>query len=218
MLKSLKQKMISMICLLLLLSLASVSIVSYNSASGLLEKSIDEEARLNAENLAMEINEFIDTKIAKIEAVGKLFTGNKEEDLKLVQKAQESNKEFETFLFSHVKFANGVFAVLDPSWSRSSSFPTWGDVTLEIIGTKGTLSIDAFSQKNDLYSDAAQKANWSYWGDDMDTELINSFVDSIVQGKPVSVSGEDGYLSARVGLAAYESARIGQPVQLKPQG
>ncbi|MGM1047102.1 MAG: Gfo/Idh/MocA family protein [Bacillota bacterium] len=118
----------------------------------------------------------------------------------------------------HVKFANGVFAVLDPSWSRSSSFPTWGDVTLEIIGTKGTLSIDAFSQKNDLYSDAAQKANWSYWGDDMDTELINSFVDSIVQGKPVSVSGEDGYLSARVGLAAYESARTGQPVQLKPQG
>ncbi|GGH27487.1 Gfo/Idh/MocA family protein [Paenibacillus segetis] len=118
----------------------------------------------------------------------------------------------------HVKFANGVFAVLDPSWSRSCSFPTWGDVTLEIIGTKGTLSIDAFAQKNDLYSDADQKANWSYWGDDMDTGLVNSFVNSIIERKPVLVSGEDGYLSARVGLAAYESARIGKPVKLKPQG
>lgn len=26
----------------------------------------------------------------------------------------------------HVKFANGVVAVLDPSWSRNRTFPTWG--------------------------------------------------------------------------------------------
>ena len=118
----------------------------------------------------------------------------------------------------HVKFANGVFAVLDPSWSRSRSFPTWGDVTLEVIGTQGSLFIDAFAQKNDVYSDASMKANWSFWGDSMDNELVNSFVDSMIEGTPVSVSGEDGYFSARVGLAAYESARTGQPVQLKRQG
>lgn len=118
----------------------------------------------------------------------------------------------------HVKFANGVFAVLDPSWSRSRSFPTWGDVTLEVIGTQGSLFIDAFAQKNDVYSDASTKASWSFWGDDMDTELVNSFVDSMIDGTPVSVSGEDGYFSARVGLAAYESARTGQPVPLKRQG
>lgn len=101
MLKSLKQKMILMICLLLLLSLASVSIVSYNSASGLLEESIDKEALLSAQNLAMDINEFIDTKIAKVESIGKLISGNKEEDLKLIQKAQELNQEYETFFFSY---------------------------------------------------------------------------------------------------------------------
>jgi len=101
MLKSLKQKMIIMICLLLLLSLASVSIASYQSASGLLEESIDKEALLSAQNLAMSINEFIDVKIAKVESIGKLITGNKEEDLKLIQKAQEQNQEFETFFFSY---------------------------------------------------------------------------------------------------------------------
>ena len=101
MLKSLKQKMILMICLLLLISLASVSLASYQSASRLLEDSIDKEAQLSARNLAMEINEFIDTKIAKVESVGKLITGNKEDDLKLIQKAQEQNEEYETFFFSY---------------------------------------------------------------------------------------------------------------------
>ena len=57
----------------------------------------------------------------------------------------------------HVKFANGVVAVLDPSWSRNRTFPTWGDVTLEIIGTKGVLNIDSFAQKNDVYSDVTGK-------------------------------------------------------------
>jgi hypothetical protein len=33
-----------------------------------------------------------------------------------------------------VKFENGVFGVLDYSWSRPKSFPVWGDVTMEIIG------------------------------------------------------------------------------------
>ncbi|WP_106769001.1 methyl-accepting chemotaxis protein [Paenibacillus faecalis] len=101
MLKSIKHKIIIMICLLLWFSLVSVSIVSYKSASNLLQKSIDEEATLKAENLALEINAFIDTKIEKVESIGKLFTGNKEQDLEIIRKAQETNKEFETFLFSH---------------------------------------------------------------------------------------------------------------------
>jgi len=114
----------------------------------------------------------------------------------------------------HVRFKNGVFAVHDPSWSRPSSYPTWGDVMLEIIGTKGVLNIDSFSQKNNVYSNKANKAQWSYWGDDMDEGLVNNFVTSLLQGKPVAVTGEDGYMSARVALAAYESARTGAPVKL----
>ncbi len=98
---NLKQKMITLICLLLLLSLGSASFASYNSASRLLQDSIQEEAQLSASNLAMSINEFIDLEIAKVESVGKLISGNKEEDLKLIQKAQEQNKEYETFFFSY---------------------------------------------------------------------------------------------------------------------
>jgi len=115
----------------------------------------------------------------------------------------------------HVKFRNGIFAVHDPSWSRPSSFPTWGDVTLEIIGTKGVIHVDSFAQKNDVYSNNATKAEWSYWGDDMDQGLIDGFVDALLQGQPVPITGEDGFLSARVAFAAYESAKMGKTVELK---
>jgi methyl-accepting chemotaxis protein len=51
----------------------------------------------------MEINQFIDTKIATVESVGKLISENndKEKDLELIQRAQKQNLEFETFYFSY---------------------------------------------------------------------------------------------------------------------
>lgn len=80
------------------------------------------------------------------------------------------------------------------------------------------LNIDSFAQKNDVYSDVTGKAAWSFWGDDMDEGLVNSFIDSIRDGKPVEITGEDGYYSARVAIAAYESASTKRTVQLKPLG
>ncbi|MBX4150959.1 methyl-accepting chemotaxis protein [Paenibacillus sp. FSL W7-1279] len=101
MLKSLKQKMITMICLLLLVSLGSVFAVTYNRSSVLLQESLDKEAQLSAEKLALQIDQFLDVEIAKVESVGKFVTGNKAQDLQLIQAAQEVNPEFETFFFSY---------------------------------------------------------------------------------------------------------------------
>ena len=114
----------------------------------------------------------------------------------------------------HIKFENGVFAALDTSWSRPKSFPTWGDVTMEIVGTKGVISVDGFAQHNDLYSEEAGKGLWTYWGDDMDTYMVRDFVRALLQGEPVPVTGEDGLRSTQVALAAYESVKLGQPVAL----
>ena len=39
-----------------------------------------------------------------------------------------------------VEFQGGAFGTLDTSWSRpNNSFPTWGDVTMEIVGEKGSI-------------------------------------------------------------------------------
>ncbi|MNI11173.1 1,5-anhydro-D-fructose reductase [compost metagenome] len=114
----------------------------------------------------------------------------------------------------HVKFANGVIGVLDTSWSRPKSFPTWGDVTMEITGTQGVISIDSFAQKNELYSDDNGKGIWSFWGDNMDQYLVKAFVHAIINDMPVPITGEDGLRSAEVALAGYTSMKLGQPVLL----
>ena len=114
----------------------------------------------------------------------------------------------------HVKFENGVFGVLDTSWSRPKSFPTWGDVTMEIIGTKGQISIDSFAQNNELYSDAIGKGTWTNWGDSMDAYMIKAFVEALLEGRSVPISGLDGLRSAEVALAGYKSVELGQPVQV----
>ncbi|WP_240413782.1 Gfo/Idh/MocA family protein [Paenibacillus periandrae] len=114
----------------------------------------------------------------------------------------------------HVKYENGVFAVIDTSWSRPKSFPTWGDVGMQIIGTKGVITIDSFAQKNDIYSNHETKAKWSYWGDSMDQYMIENFILSIKEGKSVPVTGEDGLNSAAVALAAYDSVKQGKPVPI----
>jgi myo-inositol 2-dehydrogenase/D-chiro-inositol 1-dehydrogenase len=114
----------------------------------------------------------------------------------------------------HIKFDNGVFAVLDTSWSRPKSFPTWGDVTMEIVGTKGVISVDGFAQKNDLFNDETGKGVYSFWGDDMDFYMIRDFVNALQQGKVVPITGEDGLKATQVAIVAYESNKLGQPVTL----
>ena len=113
-----------------------------------------------------------------------------------------------------IQFDNGVFATLDTSWSRTKSFPTWGDVTMDIIGMDGVISVDAFAQDLDLYSDAKMKAQWVHWGDNMDLGLIRDFVDSLANNRPFQITGEDGLRALEVAVAAYKSAEGNTPVKI----
>lgn len=114
-----------------------------------------------------------------------------------------------------LEFENGVFASLDCSWSRNKSFPTWGDVTMEIIGTAGTISLDALNQKMNLYSDE-QGHKYKYWGDNMDLGLVADFIGSVRSGKKqASITGEDGLRAVEVALAAYRAAEVHTPVIIR---
>jgi UDP-N-acetylglucosamine 3-dehydrogenase len=112
----------------------------------------------------------------------------------------------------NIEFENDVFSTLDCSWSRNETYPTWGDVTLEIIGSEGNLKVDAFAQKLDVY--APDGVNWNYWGDNMDFELVNDFLTSVSNGKEPSISGFDGLKALEVAIAAYESSEKRKPIKL----
>lgn len=113
-----------------------------------------------------------------------------------------------------LEFENGAFATHDPSWSYCPSYPTWGDLTLEIVGTNGVTNMDGLAQHLDVYSDKQGKLFHSGWGDDSDFGLVASFIDCVRNDLPVPVTGEDGMRAMHVALAAYESARTGKPVLL----
>jgi predicted dehydrogenase len=115
-------------------------------------------------------------------------------------------------------FDNGVFATLDPSWSRVPSYPTWGNVTMFFTGEEGSIWIDEFNQHIDFYNDRVMRHTWEYYGDNFDLGLCRSFVNAIANDAPVEITGEDGLAAAAVALAAYESAKRQQPVKLSEIG
>jgi len=121
-----------------------------------------------------------------------------------------------------LRMSNDVVVTLDASWSRPGYFPTWGDVTMEMIGAEGVLSFDLFAQNHAMYRvrDAAssgpivQPVRWLNWGDDMDNGLVTDFVCALRAGTAPSVTGEDGLRALEVALAAYASVKQEQVITL----
>ncbi len=115
-----------------------------------------------------------------------------------------------------ITFASGVVATLDPSWSRPPSFPTWGDVTMEIVGERGVLQLDAFAQKIVYNGTGDRRTEWLDWGADADEALIGDFARAIREGGRPAADGRDGERALAVALAAYASARGGRPEPVAP--
>jgi len=110
--------------------------------------------------------------------------------------------------------SNGAYGTLDTSWSRPSAFPTWGDVTIEVVAERGWARLDAFKQQLAVYSNRASKAQWVGWGENMDLGLMRDFVAMIASRRAPSISGQDGLRALQVALAAYQSAAAGVPITI----
>lgn len=113
-----------------------------------------------------------------------------------------------------LELEGGIIMTQDPSWSRPKSFPTWGDVTLEFVGTEGVIYLDAFAENFLVYDDGQGQILQEFYGGDMDYGLIKDFVAAVAEDREPSITGWDGLKALEVTLAAYESARRGQPVRL----
>ena len=117
--------------------------------------------------------------------------------------------------FLTIGYEGGVFATLDTSWSRPKSYPTWGDVTLQVVGTEGVIDLDMFAQNLVVYNDGVGRGAWSNWGSSADAGLIADFL-RLVAGEDVPnlASGEDGLHALALAVAAYKSAEAGEAVAL----
>jgi predicted dehydrogenase len=113
-----------------------------------------------------------------------------------------------------IRYKDGLFATIDTSWSRPKSFPTWGDVTLEIVGEKGSVYGDLFAQHFRVFSDETNRMDYAPWGDNIDLAMVSAFIAAVENGTPVPITGEDGLAAARIALAAYRSSESHTAVEV----
>lgn len=112
------------------------------------------------------------------------------------------------------RMSNGLRGSLDTSWSRPSNWPTWGGVEIEVIGEKGALKLDAFNDNLHIAETEGPSYTWQAVEHSGDPEMVAAFIGSVKRDQPVQVTGEDGMRAMQVALAAYESVRTGEPVEV----
>ncbi len=115
-----------------------------------------------------------------------------------------------------LKLSNDIFMSLDCSWSRPKAHPYWGDVTLYLVGTEGSLWLSAFDAKVKVYSNK-NGVIWENFGDNFDASLVKEFINSIKERREPLTTGRDGLEALKVALAAYKSKEINEPVKLSHQ-
>ena len=123
--------------------------------------------------------------------------------------------EVETGALEMLTFKNGVFATIDASWSRPQYWPTWGGLTFEMVTQRGAVMLDAFRQNLNIYRHEWQRSQWVPWGSDTNYAMLSEFASAIRENRPPKVTGVDGLRAVEATLAAYESDRTGQTVQVK---
>lgn len=113
-----------------------------------------------------------------------------------------------------MELADGSQFLLDGSWSKPDEWHTWGDATVELVGTEGTISVDCFDQTVTHTKDSGEDAGIEsvFWGTDPNVKLVRDFVDAIRNGHPPAITGEEGIMTVAVVEAAYESHRTNEPV------
>ncbi|MGC8488128.1 MAG: Gfo/Idh/MocA family protein [Clostridia bacterium] len=111
-----------------------------------------------------------------------------------------------------IDWDGGITATLDPSWSRTPGYPTWGDVTLEMVGETGVARLDAFNAHIDQFRSTPPTHRHLAYGEDMDALLLDAFVEAVRHGRvgPELATGRDGFRAAAVSWAAYRSLQSGE--------
>ena len=108
-------------------------------------------------------------------------------------------------------YAHGRFATIDSSWSRLDSYRTWGDLTMNLVGTQGVIELDLFAQEMEIYSDSGHRS--AGYGSSLDALLVDAFVRDVLQGNDPRITLDDGLSANAVAWAAIRSAQMGgEPV------
>lgn len=111
-----------------------------------------------------------------------------------------------------VVYEGGVIATIDCSWSCPPTSPTWGGLSLEVVGTRGTMTINPFSQHVSGHGPSGPV--WAPLGENLDVLMLNEFLSATREGKQPRPDGDAGIRTLAVVVAAQRSVEMGDSVRL----
>ncbi len=128
------------------------------------------------------------------------------------------------FFQSILELTGGATAIIENCWIVNESSPNVFDFQCEFIGTKGSAYVnashhrmlEAYTEKGGALPDVACAPDLHGRPVGFGIAAIEHFIDCVVNDRQPMATGEDGLAAARVVAAMDESARTGQPVELKP--
>jgi predicted dehydrogenase len=112
-----------------------------------------------------------------------------------------------------VRYPSGVIATIDCSWSVPDSAPTWGGLTLQIVGTNGIVTIAPFAQHVGGYDENGPV--FASVSDDLDAAMLDTFLAAVRGGTHPQPDGAVGMRTLQIVDAARRSAETGQRVSLR---
>jgi UDP-N-acetylglucosamine 3-dehydrogenase len=134
----------------------------------------------------------------------------------LIGKNMVDGLEVEDNFLTTLTFSNGVIGHVDGSWTYPIGFPIWGDFLLEVIGTKGSILLNAFGQNISFFGMNAPngKLVLESYGPNANQELLKNFANSILYDEQPATTWIDGRKNLEIVLASYESAKTRKPVKI----
>lgn len=104
-------------------------------------------------------------------------------------------------------YPSGVVATIDCSWSVPDAAPTWGGLTFQVTGTRGSVTIAPFAEH--VAGQTGDGAVWVPTGDDLDAAMLQEFVTAVRVGRSAVPDGGVGLRTLQVVDAARRSAAGG---------
>ncbi|WP_331233960.1 Gfo/Idh/MocA family protein [Natronorarus salvus] len=116
-----------------------------------------------------------------------------------------------------MSLSDGTPFLLDGSWSKPESWHTWGDATVEFVGSEGALAVDTTDQSvvHTVASGSQAGVHTVSHATDTSADLIADFVASVREDRDPMTTPEDGLRAVAVVEAAYESAERDEPVAVE---
>lgn len=125
------------------------------------------------------------------------------------------------FHVATVEYKNGAVAVFEHAWILPRTYNTVKDLKVEILGSKGAINIDgSHNRMMELYTPekgAFQDMVVPPFGPHLTGFVLDAvahFVESVVNGKELLATGEDGLNNTRIISAMLDAADSGQRVRL----